>query len=174
MYPHAWWGKPSPFSLELLWATCHRRGCTCVREDVHRWCAASCHSVQKEGKDQSLEPQLLKDQLSCAAVWHRIAQESPRKGSLFQLIIYPEAAMLTQIIWAWTYPEDQQSKHLPATLQGLCLHAPGSFALALQGSTERQQGPRGKARTKQTLSGKKRVRKDPILSLFSWKVSQDV
>lgn len=30
--------------------------------------------------------------LSCAAEWHRMALESPRKGSLFQLIICPEAA----------------------------------------------------------------------------------
>lgn len=67
--------------------------------------------------------------------------------------------MLTQIMYAWTFPEDQQGKHLPATLQGLCLHAAGNFALALYRSTGRQQGPRGKTRTKQLLSGNKKGKK---------------
>lgn len=38
--------------------------------------------------------------LSCAAACLRVAPESPRKGSLFQLIIYPKTAMLTQVMYA--------------------------------------------------------------------------
>lgn len=64
--------------------------------------------------------------------------------------------MLTQIVYAWTCPEDQQSKQLPATLPGLCLRTPGSFALALQSSPERSWGKTG---TKQLLSGNRKGKK---------------